>query len=92
MSESTGFTPVHSFDAFSPTLRRQYVIRSCSVSITFWNSQKTKRYWTFAGVFANRSQQAVSEESTAELLGEGEPLQATDWNLLTALAPEEAQR
>jgi len=38
------------------------------------------------------SEGRISEESTAELLGEGEPLQATDWNLLAALAPEEAQR
>jgi hypothetical protein len=44
------------------------------MSITFWNSQKTKRDWTFVEACANRSQQAVSEESTVELLGKGETL------------------
>lgn len=42
--------------------------------MTFWNSHEVKRDWTFVEACANRSQQAVSEESTAELLGKGETL------------------
>ena len=62
------------FDASENVCGGLHVGPALGVAITFWNSQGTECDWTFDEVCANRSQQAVSEESIAELPGETDSL------------------